>query len=651
MSFYKISIVLFFILQLLIKKEFALCLIIGSFLIIIFKLGRKELALIFIVVLLLPLSYPNDIEKDKVISGTVLKDNPFSKQAVLITEEKNKVALFGNNVKQVKNGQEIELINNIKEFEKTDIKELFSISEYYLSKHIRFYQYLNEFEIVKNKSKKNLRDNILEFAHSKYNGHFSKELSLSMLFGTKDVLDSDFKEKLISLNAIHLIVVSGFHISLIEEYFKKIKKYVLKSKITDILFLLFLLLITYLTNFHPSALRVAFSSVGNFYGKYRLKNVDKNNLLGFSAYISMLINPYLVISISFILTYLSTIIIYRYKGNFSGLFIYLINLPIIMHLNLEFNIIGIIIMPLLMLYTELIIPLSILGLFFEFIIPLNDLIAKGFTEIIEFSSSAGSFNILSYRFSSLGILLGYIFFLVQYKNKRYINLIILFAIMISITYISTILNFTTVHILQCGNADSTIIIDKSGNVVVIDFGEDETLAEFLKNNNIRKIKYAFRTHEHEDHAKGMEYFEEYGIKIENYLPETIFNKDIEYTLGGVKIIPLNEITSENNSSKIYKVEIADRTILITGDALLEEVEGLSEGINIYKFPHHGDKKHIDPSLNSSIELVAISTGSNNYGHPSQKTIEFLENKGIRYLRTDIFGTISIRFIKNLILVW
>ena len=60
--------------------------------------------------------------------------------------------------------------------------------------------------------------------------------------------------------------------------------------------------------------------------------------------------------------------------------------------------------------------------------------------------------------------------------------------------------------------------------------------------------------------------------------------------------------------------------------------------------HHGSDTSTCRELIESIQpdLAIISVGYNNYGHPSPRVIERLEGYGIRVLRTDLEGNITVK---------
>lgn len=82
------------------------------------------------------------------------------------------------------------------------------------------------------------------------------------------------------------------------------------------------------------------------------------------------------------------------------------------------------------------------------------------------------------------------------------------------------------------------------------------------------------------------------------------------------------------------VEVEDE---YTGDILADD------HVELLKVPHHGSKTGMSDTFLDWIqpELAVISVGKNSYGHPSQEILEKLAVHGVRALRTDEEGDISI----------
>ena len=109
----------------------------------------------------------------------------------------------------------------------------------------------------------------------------------------------------------------------------------------------------------------------------------------------------------------------------------------------------------------------------------------------------------------------------------------------------------------------------------------------------------------------------------------------------------------NNNSLVCKLIYKNFSMLFTGDieeiaekAILSKYVNKTELLNadILKVAHHGSKTS---SIKEFINVVSpkyavIGVGKDNkFGHPSEKTLETLNDKNVKIYRTDISGEIMI----------
>ena len=121
-------------------------------------------------------------------------------------------------------------------------------------------------------------------------------------------------------------------------------------------------------------------------------------------------------------------------------------------------------------------------------------------------------------------------------------------------------------------------------------------------------------------------------------------------VGNINIIQINkEFSNENDSSSILLISYKDKKILLAGDASKKSEEYILGKYNIGKIDvlkvgHHGSKTSTSDELLKELRpsLAVISCGKNNrFNHPHKETIDKLKKYKIKYLRTDISGTIRI----------
>lgn len=113
----------------------------------------------------------------------------------------------------------------------------------------------------------------------------------------------------------------------------------------------------------------------------------------------------------------------------------------------------------------------------------------------------------------------------------------------------------------------------------------------------------------------------------------------------------------NNSSVMLRVDIAGRTLLLTGDAEVAGQQALLAGgidlrADVVKIAHHGSY-YQDPrfltAVYPAVALVSVGAG-NTYGHPSQSVLARLRQLGVRVQRTDRDGDIAIVIRRSRLLV-
>jgi competence protein ComEC len=70
---------------------------------------------------------------------------------------------------------------------------------------------------------------------------------------------------------------------------------------------------------------------------------------------------------------------------------------------------------------------------------------------------------------------------------------------------------------------------------------------------------------------------------------------------------------------------------------------LSSHAAILKVPHHGSKNGLTKEFLDAVDpaLAVISVGKNQWGHPNEETLKLLNDKKVKYLRTDQNGDIEI----------
>lgn len=138
---------------------------------------------------------------------------------------------------------------------------------------------------------------------SEYNSGFL----LGMLFGDKSQIDEDITNDFRATGIAHLLAVSGLHTSTWCAYIILfLKLFKLKEKARNIFCLLFLILLCTVSAFTPSVMRASIMMAVVLFAPFFNEQQDTVNSLGFSVTILTLHNPYIVTSVSFLLSVSAT---------------------------------------------------------------------------------------------------------------------------------------------------------------------------------------------------------------------------------------------------------------------------------------------------------------------------------------------------------
>ncbi|WPX08141.1 ComEC/Rec2 family competence protein [Anaerocellum danielii] len=271
------------------------------------------------------------------------------------------------------------------------------------------------------------------------------------------------------------------------------------------------------------------------------------------------------------------------------------------------------------------------------------------------------------------------------RNILSICLLIIIAFIFSLfsfAFASTQKNLT-VSFIDVGQGDSILIQTPQGKNILVDSGPntaENTVLNFLKSRNIKKLDVIVATHPHEDHignmdvviknfnvgkvyaanattnTKAFESFllavKEKGLKIT--VPDTGQNISPD---SKVKITVLSPSKKDryddlNDYSIVLKVEYGKTSFLLMGDATANIEEKLLHDsklrqflkADVLKVGHHGSKYSSTSTFLSTVKpkYAIISVGKDNpYGHPAAITISKLKSERAEILRTDQQGTITV----------
>ncbi|MFN7928748.1 MAG: ComEC/Rec2 family competence protein [Blastocatellia bacterium] len=243
-----------------------------------------------------------------------------------------------------------------------------------------------------------------------------------------------------------------------------------------------------------------------------------------------------------------------------------------------------------------------------------------------------------------------------------------------------------IYMLDVGQGDSLLILSPQGKSVLIDAGPpdagDEVIAA-LRKHAVKQIDLAVATHPHADHIGGMKKVMD-ALPVKKFLDsgqtytsatyERMLREIQENKIGfikalrgqtlelepGIKLEVLNPgkelLTNvrsggsvENANSVVLRLSYGNFAMLFTGDAEFEtEAQMMDSGMNlkaqVLKIGHHGSRHATSGKFLEAVnpQVAVISAAAvNDYGHPSQDTLDRLKRANIKTFRTDLNGEIEI----------
>lgn len=522
----------------------------------------------------------------------------------------------------------------------------------------------------------------------------------AFIFGNNKSIITDVMSSYQEIGISHLFAISGMHVGLLTLVISKLlMKLNIKEKYIFIIISLFLFFYLFITGVSPSILRAIF-----FYLFFSINKIYNFNIKGVNIFllifsISLLVNPYYIHEVSFLYSYtisFSILLVGNKISNgsyFKRLFLtslisFIVSFPITIYFFNQINILSVFYNMLFVPFISMIVfPLSII----TYIIPFFEPIFNVFISLMEFL--ALKFNSISFsklifpslpRYYYILYIIGVIIFIYFY-NKKIISVLPIILLALFNYLYPVFFNQNYLMFLDVGQGDSILIHSKDKTMLVDTGGvmnysrekwqerkNKKSLTNYvtipvLKKLGIRKIDYLVLTHGDFDHmGEALKLIKQYRVE-DIYLNQGNFNllekkvikkyrhvyqirEKEEIVLGNINIVQINkEFSDENDSSSILLMYYKNKKILLTGDASKKSEEYILNKYNIgkidvLKIGHHGSKTSTSDELLEELRpsLAIISCGKNNrFNHPHKETIDKLKEYRIKYLKTDISGTIRI----------
>jgi competence protein ComEC len=230
-----------------------------------------------------------------------------------------------------------------------------------------------------------------------------------------------------------------------------------------------------------------------------------------------------------------------------------------------------------------------------------------------------------------------------------------------------------------GQGDSVVLAAGVDEAVVVDAGPEPALTDAcLHRLGVRRVPLLVVSHFHVDHVGGIAgvfrgrqvdaiattgYPEPAAgrgavaaIAAEHRVPifavppqwQAVFGTVALSSLGPNRVLTGTR-SDPNNNSLVLRATIDRHSILLAGDAEVEEQHSLLTGLggeelraDVLKLAHHGSA-YQDPAFLDAVQpgVALVSVGVDNvYGHPNPAVLARLARDGVRVLRTDRDGDLA-----------
>ena len=276
----------------------------------------------------------------------------------------------------------------------------------------------------------------------------------------------------------------------------------------------------------------------------------------------------------------------------------------------------------------------------------------------------------------------------KFRDKKLIILPCIFIILLCLSFIKISPAGCEVIAFDVGNADSFLIKTPDKKYIMIDTAHgkigstkssfsqaDSIMNKYFKDNGIKTLELLILTHFDSDHSGG-------AVDIMNTInvKKVIVNKDRDsskttriifenlnktqtpyceshnneyvYREKDFAIKTYNadfvQNKNDNDNSTIALLSYKDFDMLFMADAGVRTFNKIKKDLNnnnieILKSGHHGAKNTVTTKMLKTInpDAAIISTGYNNYGHPSKETLKTLSKNSVKTYRTDVDNALKI----------
>lgn len=388
-----------------------------------------------------------------------------------------------------------------------------------------------------------------------------------------------------------------------------------------------------------------------------LSDASKKDRLGLSILITILLFPYAVYELSFILPVaFSLLSLFSCRKLSKLLSSWLVLMPIQLLNFYEFNLFS----PLLFSFYRFWYSINLLLTMFCVLLPMKWIV--DFLILMDSLIQNIQLPLLSiWGKPSLLIVILYLCCLIAYISEaslKYTKWLLCGMLLLSFSpYLDPCYEVTFINV---GQGDSILItLPFHGGAMMIDVAgslytniPERKILPVLKAKGYKSIEQLVITHSDYDHSGGLEELLEL-VNINKVITdkrETIEFKNLQF----VSFLPDVDFGNENDNSIVLLTRIASLDYLFMGDASqVVENQMLSHYPNlkcdILKAGHHGSNTSSSALFIQTLSphSAILSVGrKNRYGHPHKEVVERMNDYHINVFRTDLQGDIEIKSFLN-----
>lgn len=482
-------------------------------------------------------------------------------------------------------------------------------------------------------------------------------VAYAVLFGNKDFVENEIKDAFKMAGVIHILTVSGLHVSFLIALIGFIlKKCRVRGWLNFVICAVFLVVYAYLCGFAPSIMRAGIMGLVLLTTKISGKCYDKLNSLGLSGIIILLINPLSALDIGFLMSFFCVLGIFVISPwlskilkrifpktvaesfsisigasicilpfmasmfgylNFLSIFANLIIIPI-------FSVVY----PLLFVFAFLVALLPWLG----FMLTACKFGLLAVYKISEFFACTNlATELVPINIFSIATLFIALFLLSRYSMfaKRSKAICCSSLLVLSLVFsLVDILQQPSVGIAYCFNYsnDSVMLTNSQGKTAVVDF--DSKAENLMSVCNVKQVSTIFIL---DYYVNDIEFMREVGVQniiscknYRNYDEEVLVNKNLTYQIDGF------EFAFKSFDGKMVALELKfdNVSVLILSDDA-DALHAQSFAQNNYDFVMIGSNSELAKCFSAGCIVQGYEKGENvdkNYLHDGNSFYKIKESK-------------------------